>query len=66
MAPLPVSVIRGAQTAGLGIDPKGGAVGERPAALVFNWGAPWEVATAYDGGLCRSRMDLRRALPSRG
>ena len=51
-----------------------GEVSERPAAnedanraaLVFNWGARWEVATAYDGGLCRSRMDLRRAPPSRG
>lgn len=51
-----------------------GAVTERPtagedasrAALVFNWGARWEVATAYDAGLCRSRMDLKRAPPSRG
>ncbi|WP_119166036.1 hypothetical protein [Algihabitans albus] len=51
-----------------------GAVSERPvagrdasqAALVFNWGARWELATAYDAGLCRSRMDLKRAPPSRG
>ena len=35
------------------------------AALVFNWGARWELATAYDAGLCRSRMDLKRAPPSR-